>query len=135
MPTYTAKVTRDGRWWMIHLPALDDYDSGRWPGEAVTQARRFADVEREATDYISTVTNTAPGDIIVTVQIDDELADLFDEASKVIELKSQAARLERDAVDRSAHVAHALADRGVTVRDIGEILGVTYQRAAQLAAT
>lgn len=23
MPTYNYTVTRDGRWWMIHVPAID----------------------------------------------------------------------------------------------------------------
>lgn len=134
MSTYTVTVTRDGRWWMIRIPALDDYDGGRWPGEALTQARRYADVQREAIDYVSTVTNRAPGDITIDVHLEGDLGVLADQAAEVAAMKDQAADLERTAVTRSVEVARALAGQGVTVRDIGELLGVTYQRASQLAA-
>ncbi|MFT3714787.1 MAG: hypothetical protein QM774_02240 [Gordonia sp. (in: high G+C Gram-positive bacteria)] len=67
MSHYTVHVTRDGGWWMIHVPALDEYNAGRWPGQALTQARRFAEIEREAIDYICTVTDSAPGDVAISV--------------------------------------------------------------------
>lgn len=139
MTDYTAQVSRDGRWWMIRLPQLDDYrdptTGAHWPGEAVTQARRLADVQREAIDYAATVTGVATREVTVTVAVVGDLGALFTEAAHAAGMKEEAARLERDAVASSARVAQGLAAAGVTVRDIGEVLGVTYQRAAQLAQT
>jgi hypothetical protein len=33
MPTYDIEVTRDGRWWMFHIPALDGLTQARFRGE------------------------------------------------------------------------------------------------------
>ena len=41
--SFDAVVTREGRWWMIHVPALD----------AVTQARSLREVPVMATGVIS----------------------------------------------------------------------------------
>ena len=58
--------------------------------------------------------------------------DLIAQARDVVALKAQSATLEREALNKCKHVARELADRGVPVRDIGAILGVTHQRADQL---
>jgi hypothetical protein len=43
VPTYDIEVTRDGHWWMIHIPALD----------GVTQACHPCEIEYMARDYIA----------------------------------------------------------------------------------
>ena len=48
MPTYDIEVTRDGRWWMVHIPALD----------GLTQARFPEEIEDMARSYIALVTDT-----------------------------------------------------------------------------
>jgi hypothetical protein len=48
MPTYDITITRDGRHWLIHIPALDGY----------TQARHTGEIDDMARDYIATVTDT-----------------------------------------------------------------------------
>jgi hypothetical protein len=55
MPTYDIDVTRDGRWWMIHIPALDGLTQARFPGE----------IEDMARDFIALVTDTPIGEIRV----------------------------------------------------------------------
>jgi hypothetical protein len=41
--TYAVKVTREGKWWMVHIPELD----------GLTQARNVAEIEGMARDYIA----------------------------------------------------------------------------------
>ena len=53
MPTYDIKVTRDGRWWMIHIPAIDGVTQARFPGE----------IEGMARDYIAVTTDTPIEDV------------------------------------------------------------------------
>jgi hypothetical protein len=55
MPTYDIDVTRDGRWWMIHIPALDGLTQARFPGE----------IEEMARSYIAVSTDTPIEDIEV----------------------------------------------------------------------
>jgi hypothetical protein len=42
--------------------------------------------------------------------------------------------MEAKAAAGASALAHEMADEGVPVRDIGEVLGVSYQRAHQLAS-
>ena len=55
MPTYDIEVTRDGRWWMVHIPALD----------GLTQARFPEEIEDMARSHIALVTDTPIEDVAV----------------------------------------------------------------------
>ena len=55
MPTYDIEVTRDSRWWMIHIPVLDGLTQARFPGE----------IEDMARDYIAVTTYSHIEDIEV----------------------------------------------------------------------
>ena len=55
MPSYDIEVTRDGRWWMVHIPAIDGLTQARFPGEIVEMAR----------DYVAVSTGTPIADIEV----------------------------------------------------------------------
>jgi hypothetical protein len=41
MPAFDIHVTRDGRWWMIHIPEIDGLTQARWPGEIEDMARSY----------------------------------------------------------------------------------------------
>ncbi|MFD4439764.1 hypothetical protein ACFWPK_08275 [Nocardia sp. NPDC058519] len=56
MTAYHLEVFRDDRWWMIRIPQLDGLNGNI---EGLTQARRHADIAKEATDYICTVADVA----------------------------------------------------------------------------
>lgn len=58
MPAYEVEVTRDGRWWLVHIPKLD----------GLTQARFWGEIELMARDYIAVTTNTPIEDIVVNVR-------------------------------------------------------------------
>lgn len=40
MPTFDIEITRDGRWWMIHIPALDGLTQARFQGKIEDMAPR-----------------------------------------------------------------------------------------------
>lgn len=41
VPAYDSEVTRDGRWWMVHIPELDGLTQARFPGEVELMAREW----------------------------------------------------------------------------------------------
>ena len=48
MPSYDIEVTRDGRWWMVHIPAIDGLTQARFPGEIVEMARDYLSLSAPA---------------------------------------------------------------------------------------
>lgn len=126
MSTYDVHVTRDSKWWMISVPAVD----------GLTQARRISDVTTMARELIA-VTLDVP---LSTVEV--HLASLvvdgvgiLGRARQVRAAREQAEQLEAQAVGHASALAHDLAGEGVPVRDIGEVLGVSDQRAHQLVSS
>lgn len=130
MTTYRIDVSRDDRWWMIRIPQLDGINGNI---EGLTQARRYADIAKEATDYICTVADVAPStvELVVTVHVGE--TDVTAAAEEVSQARAEAARQEAHAMRVATATARQLAAEGVPVRDIGAVLGVTFQRASQLA--
>jgi hypothetical protein len=57
MREYDIEVSRDGRWWMIHIPELD----------GLTQARHEGEIEEMARDYIAVTTDVPIAEIGVRV--------------------------------------------------------------------
>jgi len=136
MHTYPVNVTRDDRWWMIAVPELEGYvgaDGSINVGDT-TQARRLADVPAEARNFICTVTDSAPSDVdmIITVTVDG--IDVTARAQRVVSDREIADRHAAAAALEARELARDLAARGVAVRDVGEVLGVSFQRAQQLIA-
>ncbi|MCX6489388.1 HicB family toxin-antitoxin system [Rhodococcus sp. IEGM 1401] len=122
--TYTVSITRDGKWWMITVPELD----------ALTQARRIDDVATAAKELIALETGVALADVEIEQHIELEPGG-EDLAARVADIKAQRARLsEEEARVKASTEAFAkqLAGAHVPVRDIGSLLGVTFQRASQL---
>lgn len=123
MSTYTAEVTREGRWWMINVPEVD----------GLTQARRLADAEQMARELVAVTT----GQDIDTIEVHASVTvvdgvDVAAEVEAIRRERERAAQMERDASDRARALARALAELNVPQRDIGAALGVSYQRAHQL---
>lgn len=129
--TYALTVSRDDQWWMIRIPALDGVNGNI---EGLTQARRLADVPREATDYICTVADVAPSTVVLDTQIKVGDVDLTARSESVEAARTAAAEATARLSELSTELAHDLAHEGVPLRDIGTALGVSYQRAHQLTA-
>lgn len=126
MKTYTATVTREGRWWMINIPELD----------GITQARRLAEAELMAREYIAVTIDEKLSDIAVELHLDGiaGVEAVSERISRIREEKIEASRLEAAAQDESVALAKDLVRAHVPLRDAAEVLGVSYQRVHQLVS-
>lgn len=121
MKTYTVNVTRDEDAWMVDVPAV----------KRVTQALNLKEVDVMARDLISIMTDEDPETIALDVHV--QLPDAVE--SHVLESKRQREAAEesaRKAAAESRLAAKTLHGMGITLRDIGTMLGISYQRAHQL---
>lgn len=134
MHTYRVDVSRDDRWWMITVPELDGYvDAGGAINVGdTTQARRLADVPTEARDFICTVTDSAPSEVGLAITVTVGGIDVSARAQQVISARELADRHAAAAGLQARELARELAAHGVSVRDVGDVLGVSFQRAQQL---
>lgn len=124
MTEYDASVRREGKWWMVRVPAID----------GLTQARRLSEAELMARELIA-VTLDVPIDevsVVVTLEPIGELSDIPDRIARIGSGREQALELERQATREAAELAKALAALDVPLRDVGTVLGVSHQRVHQL---
>ncbi|MFD4443441.1 hypothetical protein ACFWPK_27060 [Nocardia sp. NPDC058519] len=118
---YTARAERDGRFWLVHVLEIDQW----------TQARNLREVELMARDLIVTMLDVKPDSFAVAVEVElpEAVRAEWEESkrllTKVDEIKASAAAAAQRA-------ARKLADEGLTLREIGQVLGVSFQRAGQL---
>ncbi|QFG10052.1 HicB-like antitoxin [Mycobacterium phage IdentityCrisis] len=134
MHTYKVNVTRDDRWWMITVPELDGYvnKAGAINLSDTTQARRLSEVRGQAIDFICTVTDSAPSEVEVNISIEVDGIDVSAQARHIEQERTLAECHASIARHDAMQLARELADRGVAVRDVGEVLGLSFQRAQQL---
>jgi hypothetical protein len=134
MHTYKVEVTRDDRWWMIRVPELEGFvtPSGAINVGDTTQARRLSEVRGQAVDFICTVTDSAPSEVDVHITLTVDGLDVTGRAAKVAADREAAERAAAAAAAGARALARDLAAHGVAVRDVGEVLGVSFQRAQQL---
>lgn len=121
--TYIARAVRSGDWWAITIPQLKGVHS---------QARRLDQAEPMAREAIS---------LFLDVPVDSFEVDVVPVLPPAVQAdvdKARAARgnaeeLQREAVTATARAALVLV-RGakLTVREAGQVLGVSHQRVAQL---
>lgn len=125
MRTYDITVERDGRWWMITVPEIDQ----------VTQARRVSEIEDMARSLIAISTDTPLSEVGVKVAsiVLPGIGDVLDTAHRIEELRHRAEDLESQASDAAKQYARTLTGEGVPVRDAATLLGVSPQRVSQLA--
>lgn len=121
--TYTATVSREGKWWMVRIPELG----------GLTQARRLSEAGDMAREWIAVTLDVPLDDVAVDLAVAPVGGvDVAAQLDAIRRERDNAAALERDALERTASLAKALADENVPVRDIGAALGVSFQRAHQL---
>lgn len=124
MTTYTVSVTREGRWWMVRVPEIDQ----------VTQARRLSEVTKAARELIAVTLDVPMSKVGVRVRVErvGEVEDVTGRAEAIRKEHARADELARRAQDESKELASQLAGADVPLRDIGELLGVSHQRVHQL---
>lgn len=115
--TYTYDVTRDGRFWLMNVPELDQ----------LTQARYLGEIELMVRDLIATWTETDPD----SFDLEPGTFDLPGTAGAHLDA---ATRLWLEADLEAGLAAQALRGAEVGVKDIGRILGVSYVIVRRLLA-
>lgn len=122
--TYEVTVTRDGKWWMVAVPAID----------GLTQARRLGDAPQMARELIALEENMALDDVAVTVHVRlvEGGEDLAGRVSEIKKDRAAAERAKARAAEETQKLAHELVEAEVPVRDIGALLDLSYQRVNQL---
>jgi hypothetical protein len=120
--SYKVTARRSGSWWAFRA---DDV-----PG-AVGQARRLEQVESEARDVLAMMLEV-PDDVVeveLVVDLDDVTADEIRRARQArltAELAAVAALLTM------AVTVQSLRGKGLSIRDVADLLGVSYQRVSQI---
>lgn len=124
---YKIEVSRDGRWWMIHIPEID----------GVTQARRLGEAEAMAREYIALALGIPIDRVKVetaSVRMEQpQFRELLSDAREVKDLRATAREAERKATEATREYAHWLTAHGIPVRDIADLLDISPQRVSQLA--
>lgn len=121
MSTYDITVSREGKFWHIEIPAL----------RGATQAKRLTEVNAMAIDYISIVTGESP----VEIDLNRDLQlpkSVLEHLERTAALRAAETEARTMAAAEARLAAQELAKVGLTVREVGEALGVSHQRAHQL---
>ncbi len=127
MHEYKVEITREGRWWMVHIPEID----------GLTQARRLTEAPTMAREYIALDCGIPLREInveVTSVRIKEpDFRELLESATQIKHLRAQANELEKESSERAREYAHWLVSHGVPVRDIAALLEISPQRVSQLA--
>lgn len=112
--------------------------SGVWVLECaelgvVSQTKRLDQAEEEVAEAIAYQSNLTPGDFAIEVVpvLPANIEALRKQAQRCSE---DAERAAQRAMAAKRELARSMRDQGFTVREMGEVLGVSFQRAAALAA-
>lgn len=99
----------------------------------VSQTSRLDRAEDEVVEAIAYPSGLAPSefDVEVVPVLRDEIETLHVHAEQT---NKKAVAATREAADAKRALARSMRDQGFTVREMGQVLGVSYQRAAALAA-
>jgi DNA-directed RNA polymerase subunit F len=117
-----ALVERQDDGWLIAVPELDNYK---------TTVKRLDKGTEMVKTLAEKVTGESKCDIVVKVEavMPGIICDIESAQAKMRE----ATRLQEEASNEIRDVVARMRDRGLTMRDIAILLGVTPQRVAQLA--
>lgn len=121
---YDVQVNREGRWWIVAVPAVG----------SVTQARRFAEVEAMVRELIEVTT----GDVDVVLRVSVEQVGGVEVGERLAQIRrerEEAVRLERKASVEVRALAQDLVAQEIPLRDVGAVLGISHQRAHQLVSS
>jgi predicted RNase H-like HicB family nuclease/DNA-binding CsgD family transcriptional regulator len=123
MKRYTAIAERSGDWWAVRIDGL--------PG-VFTQAKRLDQIPELAADAIGLWLEKDPATI--HVDLVSKLGDrvLQREADLARRLRSEAAQVSARAATQTTSAVARLSKSGLSYRDIGSLLGISYQRVEQL---
>ena len=119
MTSYDVTIAKEGKYWLVRIPAID----------GLTQARNYAEVELMAREYISLVRDVDLAEVSIASVAVEGVSEVIRQAA---EERARAKELESAASRRVREAAKSLRSSGVSLVDIGAILGVSHQRVHQL---
>jgi len=121
MKHYTAKVWREGKFWIVTVEGLP----------MATQARSAREVTEMTRDFIASYTEQSESTFEVEYhfELPPEVKDALHKAEH---LQREAEIARKAAAAEARRAARALRDSGLSVRDVGFALGISHQRAHQL---
>lgn len=125
---YGVVVTREGGHWLADVPAL--------PG-AHTYARSLPALDQAVREVIvlaADLPDEAMGELMLDYSYDTGDPELDATALEVRRLRRQADELAAAAAARTGEAAARLVARGLSVRDVAALLGISPQRVSQLTA-
>lgn len=120
--TYRVDVERDGRFWLLRVADV-----------GVTQARHLREVDAMARDLVALTTDSDPTSFDLDVHVEVPAATRR-HLQRAERLRDQARDSQSKAAAELRAAAQELARSGLPLRDIGQLLGVSYQRAHQLVS-
>lgn len=123
MTTITATAQRDGKFWVVYVPEVDQY----------TQGRNLADAQTAACELAATLWGLPAEDVTLESFRVELPADLRSDLDRAARLRREAEMAERESVAVARAAAQRMSnDLGMTLRDIGIALGVSSAVAAEL---
>ena len=121
---YTATYTHDDRAWIVQFRDPDVATFGRTLASAKKYARSAMAVYLELAD-LSAAGVAVVDDVRLPPGVADEIETLMEKRSKAEALRAEVAEATR-------RVAADLRRLGLSTRDVGEILGISGARVAQI---
>ena len=121
---YAATYAHDERAWIVQFHDPDIATFGRTLASAKRYARSALAVHLELDDLAAAGIEVVD-EVRLPTEISDEIHQLLDQRSKVEELRAEVAQATRRA-------AMDLRRMGLSTRDVGEILGISGARVAQI---
>lgn len=123
--SFDVAAERDGNRWFLRVATL--------PG-VFSQVRRLDQADAMARDAIAAYLDVPVDTVEVAVSIHLP-NDLQKDVAGVKDLRGVIDRTEREYAERTRRLATRLVEReGMTVREAGRVLGLSYQRVSQLVA-
>ncbi len=124
MTRFDYTIAREGKWWMVAIPALD----------GLTQARRLSEAEHMARDYIAVSLDVPYSGVdVACTEIVIDGVDVLARRRHIETLHEEARRLEAASTkERQELVRELVVEDEVPVRDVGEMVGLSHQRVSQL---
>ena len=120
MKTYQVIVRPGEKYWILEIPGI-----------GFTQARTTAEIESMARDLITVMTQDADFALTVETKLPQSVQEHLDEARRL--RKEESGNADRNAARESTRrAAQELHGMGLALQQIGDILGVSRQRAHQL---
>lgn len=118
MKTYHVIVRPGEKYWILNIPGI-----------GFTQARTMPEIDVMARDLIHTMTQETNFSITTTMQLPETVQHHLDTAKQ---LRQQEAQCRSLAAGETREAARELHGMGLALQQIGDILGVSRQRAHQL---